>query len=269
MFKYEDFFSTLKNKNVTMVEYEKYVEIMNEDEKLGENRKFKTGWDYLEYYNILDTETMIEPISNLIKKNEELKVDMLQNLSYSSCASAEKYAFAYDKFDIKNDYSSIRKTTFKLNVSYWKTKVDNYKKQDELSKRDISENISYDDYEYFRKILENSKCHICNNGFINDIKPTLDRLNNEIGHTKENVLPACENCNRKMAACDKLKGLTYEEKKNLLRLRVILRRFCIKEGLPMTISEKNEDVYKQLRHGINGGLSNVINRVNLKGCNNN
>ena len=72
-----------------------------------------------------------------------------------------------------------------------------------------------------------------------------------------------------MAACDKLKGLTYEEKKNLVRLRVILRRFCVKEGLLMTISEKNEEVYKQLRHGINGGLSNVINRVNLKGCNNN
>ena len=91
----------------------------------------------MKYYNILDTETMIEPISNLIKKNRKLKVDMLQNLSYSSCASAEKYAFAYDKFNIKNDYQSIRKTTFKLEISYWKTKVDNYKKQDEISKRGI------------------------------------------------------------------------------------------------------------------------------------
>ena len=65
-----------------------------------------------------------------------------------------------------------------------------------------------------------------------------------------------------MASFEKLKGLTYEEKKNISRLETILMRFCLKYGLPMTISD--ERVYKQLRRDITGGPSNVINREKLK-----
>ena len=56
-FTYEDFYSTLKQKNITEEVYNSY---------LNDMKNFKSNWDYLLYYNELDTKCMISPINNLI-----------------------------------------------------------------------------------------------------------------------------------------------------------------------------------------------------------
>jgi hypothetical protein len=41
-----------------------------------------------------------------------------------------------------------------------------------------------ENYEHFRDLIEKSFCYICQEGFTESNKPTLDRENNKIGHTK-------------------------------------------------------------------------------------
>ena len=52
------------------------------------------------------------------------------------------------------------------------------------------------DYEYFHNLILISKCHICDEPFTYDNKPTLDRIDNTKGHSKDNVKLCCEYCNK-------------------------------------------------------------------------
>jgi hypothetical protein len=106
-----------------------------------------------------------------------------------------KFAMAYKDFSIDGDYSQETKTTFKVTERYFKKKIDEYRQQDINGKRDISNNITMEDYEYFRDLIENSTCYIWQEGFTERNKPTLDRENNKIGRTKGNVIPCCNYCN--------------------------------------------------------------------------
>jgi hypothetical protein len=80
-------------------------------------------------------------------------------------------------------------------------------------------------------------------------------------HTKDNVRACCCLCNTSRGNRD------FEE----VKLSVQLRKFAIKNNLPMTIGNGNvesdvaEKVYHRLRNGITGGLSNVMHRVNIAG----
>ena len=89
-FSHEDFYSSLKQSNITTEEYNSY---------LSDMKNFKSNWDYLLYYNELDTKCMISPINNLINMFHEYKVDMLRNLSVSSCASLIKYSLVFNEFE--------------------------------------------------------------------------------------------------------------------------------------------------------------------------
>ncbi|KAA6382637.1 MAG: hypothetical protein EZS28_021836 [Streblomastix strix] len=77
------FDNQLRNKKLSELKYKEY---------LVEAVKFKTRWDYLQHYNILDTRILIEPIDFLINLMFKYKVDMLTNISMAQCANAIKYA---------------------------------------------------------------------------------------------------------------------------------------------------------------------------------
>ena len=144
------------------------------------------------------------------------------------------------------------KNTFIPSESYWRNKVNNYLFQDQRAKRDTSNNVTVNDFNWFMELCLNEHCHLCGASFSNTNKPTLDRINNELSHTKTNVKLACVTCN-------KLKSNRDEE---ITRLKIRVKQFADQFCLPKTIT--NEDEYKVLREGITGGLSNVMHRVNLK-----
>ena len=199
---------------------------------------------------------MIKPIDNLINMNAEYNVDLIRNLSLSKNASCIKYALAYKDFNPKNDYGIINKeTTFKPTEKWWRYKVDSYNEQDMKKNRDIKNNVQYEDYEWINELLssEDSKCYICGEHFTYKNKPTLDRIDNSKGHSKDNVKLCCQSCN----------VMRNRKDEKIVRLEIQLRKYCVMNGLPMTITDENE--YYELRNNITGGLSNVMHRLNIKG----
>jgi ribosomal protein L14E/L6E/L27E len=90
---------------------------------------------------------------------------MLRNISLSSCIDQVKFAIAYKNFNIKEDYSKQIKTTFELTKDYFQRKISDYNE----AKRKITENVTIDDYEYFKELFKNSKCYLCNEGFTKKI----------------------------------------------------------------------------------------------------
>ncbi|KAA6393776.1 MAG: hypothetical protein EZS28_010695 [Streblomastix strix] len=177
----EAFENKLKNKSISEAKYQEY---------LVEAAKYTSRWDYLRYYNIQDTRIMIEPIDNLIKMMFKYKIDMLAMFIMSQCANAIKYSSAYDDFTMNGDYN-IEDTDKSINITmpYWTSKVESYIEQDQKKNRDSSKNVTIDDYEYFKELFEKQRCYICNCKFTWKNRPTLDRINNELGHSKDNVFP--------------------------------------------------------------------------------
>ena len=189
------------------------------------------------------------------------KVDLISNLSLSKNASCIKYALAYQQFDPNINYAIKNKVnTFVPSKQWFEHKCQNYYEQDEKynrshseSKRDLSKCISVEQYDDFIKIYKDSCCHLCGEHFTYDNKPTLDRINNDIGHEFSNCKLAC-------AACNRLRSRSDEK---ITRLRIRLKKFCCLNNLPMTINDEYE--YYSLRQNITGGLSNVLHRLNIKG----
>jgi hypothetical protein len=95
-FEHSDFYSSLKKRNISKVEYADYL-------KLYEG--FSNRLEYFLAYNKQDTIIMIPIINKLIKGFAEQKVDILRNISLSVCASQAKFATLYDQFNIDDDYS--------------------------------------------------------------------------------------------------------------------------------------------------------------------
>jgi hypothetical protein len=111
------------------------------------------------------------------------------------------------------------------------------------------------DFNYFLDSLVNAKCHICNSKFTSNNKPTLDRKNNKIGHTKNNVRWCCNYCN----------SVKSDRDEDYTKLFIQLRRCALKNHLPFTLAKGDEEKYEVTRRNITGGLSNVHNRKNITG----
>ena len=255
-FEHKDFFSSLcQNNLLTDDEYKQYV---------VDAKRFANRWEYLLSYNDNDVEMMIKPIDNLIELNGKYGVDMLSNMSLSKNASAIKYALAYKGFDPDEDYQVVNdKNTFKPTKEWWSNKCDRYYDQDckynskhTDNLRNLDNCVDDDDYDKFIEMYNNpetGKCYLCGEHFTYDNKPTLDRIDNNIGHEFSNCRLACELCNK----------LRSNNDDKITRLRIQIKKYCKLHHLPMTIS--NEKEYYRLRNGITGGLSNVMHRVNIRG----
>ena len=121
--------------------------------------------------------------------------------------------------------------------------------------RNLDKCVSESDYERFVKMFNECEhcCYLCGERFTTENKPTLDRINNDIGHEITNCKLACVECNK----------LRSREDADITRLRIQLKQYCKLHNLPTLIND--DDEYRTLRDGIVGGLSNVGHRVNIKG----
>lgn len=244
-FTQESFYSALTKETISDSDYQIY---------LSDYANFKNRLDYFIHYCNKDVEIMIDPIDKIIDETFVYKIDMLHNLSLSSNASMIRYALAYKDFDPNEKYpEKDTESNFELTKKYWKYKVDSYKKQDEKAKRDTKNNVSMNDYQYYHDLILTSKCSMCGKAFTYDNKPTLDRIDNDKPHTKENCQLMCCYCN----------VVKSNKDEDIQRLRINLRNYALKNNLPMTLD--SVEAYHILRNGITGGLSNVQHRVNLKG----
>ncbi|KAA6364523.1 MAG: hypothetical protein EZS28_039949, partial [Streblomastix strix] len=70
---------------------------------------------------------------------------------------------------------------------HWNKKVSSYNMQDTKAGRDIMNNVKEDDFEYFRDIIQRGQCWFCEVRFTNKNPPTLNRIDNSLGHSKNNV----------------------------------------------------------------------------------
>jgi hypothetical protein len=90
---------------------------------------------------------MVESINFLIKNFAKFDLDILKQVSASNCVIQVKYSFAFQTFNIDDEYEiSHIKTPFVYTSEYHKKKVENYKNQDEKAKRDTNGNVSDVDY---------------------------------------------------------------------------------------------------------------------------
>jgi hypothetical protein len=228
---------------------------------LKQSKPFKTFWEYLESYNRNDVIIMLDPINTLIKNMWEYRIDMLRGFSLASNSSATKFAMAYKDFDVNRDYSINEPLPeFKLSKHKWQKMCKGYRKQDNEAGRDFESNVNAKDYEYYLEKFK-GECAMCKEKFSFVLPPTLDRIDNSLGHTNGNVKACCCLCNTSPSDRD------FDEAK----LDVQLRKFAVKNHLPTTIGagdvsySKAEKTYHLLRNGITGGLSNVMHRVNIAG----
>ncbi|KAA6398802.1 MAG: hypothetical protein EZS28_005672, partial [Streblomastix strix] len=241
----DDFYNKLNNKNISDEDYEQYC---------NDSINFESRWEYLKHYNIRDVTCMINPINHLIRITWEEKVDMLGCISLAQIASQIKYKYCYDKFDINASYNIVNGfEQFEVTQYWWNNKVKEYINQDEFAKRDTTNNVTEDDFEWIRDKVANKTCHLCHNKFTKENKPTLDRIDNSIGHIKQNCQLACQICNTVKAYKDN----------DISKLKIQLMKYAIHEHLPMTIN--NESVYNMLKECMQGGQSNVYHQCNLKG----
>lgn len=109
--------------------------------------------------------------------------------------------------DIHN--SSFNKLSF-LVVSHIKTKISSYKHQDIL--KDIFLEPEFVNFDYVIDLLNSCelKCHYCScemyllYEFVREMKQwSLDRIDNDVGHNKNNLVVSCLECNLKRRRTNK------------------------------------------------------------------
>jgi hypothetical protein len=198
---------------------------------------------------------MVPLILKLFANFKVYRINMLGNLSLPGCSYQLGTAMRFRKFKNNDDYSvnkSIEK--YKLTEKPWHSMVVRYIEQDKEAERDTSKNVSEEDYEYFKDFFKS--CHMCNEGFSFTNKPTLDRIDNDEPHTKENVKPCCLYCNVCKARC-------IDE--DMIKLKIQLRKYAQLNNYSMLLGQGQEALCYIIRNGITGGLSNVHNRFNIPG----
>jgi hypothetical protein len=198
---------------------------------------------------------MTHIIDKLCDMNAAHHFDILQNISFSSCASRIKYMALYESFDINGNYavnSTTRYTLTEKEFSYMCTK---YKQHDIAAKRGTSQNITEADYDVVKTLIERGFCHMRKEGFDLSNKPILDRSDNEKGYFFNNIKPCYLTCNR------------YKSDKDepVRKLVIGLKQFARQNNLLMTLCKGQEKLYHFLRKGVRGNPSNVHNRFNFQG----
>lgn len=120
--------------------------------------------------------------------------------------------------------------------------------------RNLNQRDDVDDYKMFITMYHNQDhCYLCREAFIEINPPTLDRINNNLGHSLSNCKFACVSCNT-VRKCDD---------DCITRVRIQVSKYCKSHHLPTIISTRTE--YQFWRSAIFGGLSFVLHRITIAG----
>ena len=147
--------------------------------------------------------------SNKDKKEKKKKVETnTWNLNEEELSFETQLEILKSIFDNNTEINDSKLTNFV--ISHIKTKMSSYKHQD------ILKNIFLEsDFVTFDQIIDllnscNMKCHYCVcetyllYEFVREMKQwSLDRINNDIGHNKGNLVIACLECNLKRRRTNK------------------------------------------------------------------
>ncbi|WP_458455092.1 hypothetical protein [Methanobrevibacter sp.] len=238
------FFNDLKQEAMSDENYEIYK---------SDFKNYPNFYSYTKFYNVQDVKIMFPIVNDVITKYSSDGEDMLCNISLSGLASSIKYLKCYNDFDVNANYQIEHPSNEKrycLTLKAWINMVTRYKDQDEYAKRSTKNNVTKDDFEYFKKLIDDGCCWCCKDKFTWLNKPTLDRIDNSKGHTKSNLRLACKYCNCYCSDCDA----------EMQRFYIQLKRYADVNHLTYSIDDP--DVIRILFDSITGGLSNVHHRLN-------
>lgn len=148
--------------------------------------------------------------SNKEKKEKKKKVETnTWNLNEQELTFETQLEILKRLFD-KNSNTDLNSKLTNLVVSHIKTKMSSYKHQDIL--KNIFSEPEFVTFDHIIELLNgcNMKCHYCScetyllYEFVREMKQwSLDRIDNDIGHNKDNLVIACLECNLKRRRTNK------------------------------------------------------------------
>lgn len=158
-------------------------------------------------------DTHKKQISEYHKKYRVENQDKIQEYNEQNKEHKQEYDKAYREnnrdYILERDrqyYRNVRRNDFEM-ITYYK--IHSYKIQDKEAEIEINEN-DYITFDWvFEELGNNDKCHYCNvelklAGFdANDPEQfSIDRIDNNFGHTKSNCIISCWGCNCKRKTTD-------------------------------------------------------------------
>jgi hypothetical protein len=155
------------------------------------------------------TKYEMNKIDNNKKKDKKKKVE-----TNTWGLNDEELSFEIQQELLKNMYNKViiptNKTINNFIINHIKTKISSYKQQDILKNIFLEE--EFITFEHVINLLNacDLKCHYCTcetyllYEFVREMKQwSLDRIDNDIGHNKNNLVMACLECNLKRRRTNK------------------------------------------------------------------
>ena len=195
---------------------------------LSEDLLLKTDENTLKKQIVLTNSDKKTEIKNIQKKEKEKKMrvetntwgldnedlafetqlELLRQISDSLVKTKEAIKETNDNKEITN--KEITNKERQMIISHIKTKLSSYKQQDILKKKYLPEDfVSYNDV-IGLLTQSNMKCYYCScetyllYEIVREMKQwSLDRINNDIGHNKNNLVICCLECNLKRRRTNK------------------------------------------------------------------
>lgn len=152
------------------------------------------------------------------------------NIKKETNEKKEKYAFPEDYYNVSKQQTLINQLFLKCNFTHSNNirqliskKVSSYIQQDKKKERNEESFITVD--ETIEKLVcSQMKCKYCNTQIKllykiirDDDQWTLDRIDNDRAHTKDNVIVSCLKCNLKRRRIDKDK-FEFTRKLNIVKI---------------------------------------------------
>lgn len=152
------------------------------------------------------------------------------NIKKETIEKKEKYAFPEDYYNVSKQQMLINQLFLKGNFTHSNNirqliskKVSSYIQQDKKKERNEESFITVD--ETIEKLVcSQMKCKYCNTQIKllykiirDDDQWTLDRIDNDRAHTKDNVIVSCLKCNLKRRRIDKDK-FEFTRKLNIVKI---------------------------------------------------